>query len=70
MNCPKCRKEMERGCLNTGGYRLLWSRDRNRMSNWPVEGDVVLLSPACAAFDKFKNFMVRGKFFKKLVMEL
>ena len=33
-------------------------------------GDVVLLSPACAAFDKFKNFMVRGKFFKKLVMEL
>ena len=35
-----------------------------------VEGDVVLLSPACAAFDKFKNFMVRGKFFKKLVMEL
>ena len=34
------------------------------------EGDVVLLSPACAAFDKFKNFMIRGQFFKKLVMEL
>lgn len=34
------------------------------------EGDVVLLSPACAAFDQFKNFMVRGKYFKKLVMEL
>ena len=34
------------------------------------DGDVVLLSPACAAFDKFKNFMVRGKFFKKLVQEL
>ena len=34
------------------------------------EGNVVLLSPACAAFDKFKNFMVRGKFFKKLVQEL
>jgi len=34
------------------------------------DGDVVLLSPACAAFDKFKNFMVRGQFFKKLVMEL
>ena len=33
-------------------------------------GDVVLLSPACAAFDKFKNFMVRGRFFKKLVQEL
>jgi len=35
-----------------------------------TEGDVVLLSPACAAFDKFKNFMVRGKYFKKLVQEL
>ena len=35
-----------------------------------AKGDVVLLSPACAAFDKFKNFMVRGRFFKKLVQEL
>ena len=34
------------------------------------EGDVVLMSPACAAFDQFKNFMERGAFFKKLVKEL
>ena len=33
-------------------------------------GDVVLMSPASAAFDQFKNFMVRGQFYKKLVMEL
>ena len=33
-------------------------------------GDVVLMSPACAAFDQFKNFMERGSFFKKLIMEL
>ena len=33
-------------------------------------GDVVLMSPASAAFDQFKNFMVRGRFFKKIVMEL
>ncbi len=33
-------------------------------------GDTVLLSPACAAFDKFKNFMERGKYFKQIVMEL
>ena len=31
------------------------------------EGDVVTLSPACAAFDQFKNFMVRGKTFKAIV---
>ncbi len=35
-----------------------------------VEGDVVLMSPASAAFDQFKNFMVRGEFYKKLVKEL
>ena len=33
-------------------------------------GDVVLMSPASAAFDQFKNFMVRGEFYKKLVKEL
>ena len=33
-------------------------------------GDVVLMSPASASFDEFKNFMVRGNFFKKIVMEL
>ena len=34
------------------------------------DGDVVLMSPASAAFDQFKNFMERGVFFKKLVKEL
>ena len=33
-------------------------------------GDVVVLSPACAAFDQFKNFMERGRVFKELVQAL
>jgi len=33
-------------------------------------GDIVLMSPASAAFDQFKNFMVRGEYFKKLIMEM
>ncbi len=33
-------------------------------------GDAVLLSPACASFDAFPNFMVRGEAFKRIVKEL
>lgn len=33
-------------------------------------GDVVILSPASASFDCFKNFEERGNFFKELVMQL
>lgn len=39
-------------------------------AEYAQNGDIVLLSPACAAFDKFKNFAERGKTFKKIVMEL
>ena len=33
-------------------------------------GEVVLLSPACASFDMFRDFEDRGRQFKKLVMDM
>ncbi|MBR4282487.1 MAG: hypothetical protein IKT35_02105 [Clostridia bacterium] len=33
-------------------------------------GDVVALSPACASFDAFPNFVARGNYFKELVNKL
>ncbi|MFA7673987.1 MAG: UDP-N-acetylmuramoyl-L-alanine--D-glutamate ligase [Clostridia bacterium] len=35
-----------------------------------VSGDVVILSPASASFDMFKNFEVKGNLYKKIVMSL
>ncbi len=34
------------------------------------KGDVVLMSPACAAFDQFKNFAVRGDHFREIINSL
>lgn len=34
------------------------------------EGDIVLLSPACAAFDRFDDFAHRGRYFKEIVRGL
>ena len=35
-----------------------------------VPGDIVTLSPACASFDSYPNFVARGNHFKQLVNEL
>ena len=42
----------------------------NKAKELAKEGDIVTLSPACASFDMFKNFAVRGNVFKKIVNEL
>ena len=34
------------------------------------EGDVVILSPASTSFDRFANFMERGRVFKDIVNAL
>jgi len=41
-----------------------------KASEAATQGDVVLLSPACASFDMFMDFEDRGRQFKQMVMEL
>ena len=39
-------------------------------ASYAKEGDIVILSPACSSFDRFKNFAERGNTFRKIVEEL
>jgi UDP-N-acetylmuramoylalanine--D-glutamate ligase len=42
----------------------------NKSFQLALPGEIVLLSPACASYDMFKNFEHRGQTFKELVCEL
>lgn len=42
----------------------------NKSLEAAAAGDVITLSPACAAFDMFKNFEEKGKKFKEIVMNI
>jgi UDP-N-acetylmuramoylalanine--D-glutamate ligase len=50
---------------------LIRSRDletaMREASEAAVAGEVVLLSPACASFDQFRDFEDRGEHFRSLV---
>jgi UDP-N-acetylmuramoylalanine--D-glutamate ligase len=72
-------------CLSADTTKLAanfpWLYDENQVAKTAVEaakiakeiaksGEVVLLSPACASFDLFKNYMNRGDLFREAVLKL
>ena len=72
---PKIRAATEQAADYTPGKPEIYAIDDfyeaiRKAASLAKAGDVVLLSPAGAAFDKFKNFMVRGREFKRTVVEL
>ena len=61
-------------CLTMGGYDSEICSDGlsavERACGLAQPGDVVIMSPASASFDRFKNFEERGNVFKNLVNAL
>ncbi|HVV25725.1 MAG TPA: UDP-N-acetylmuramoyl-L-alanine--D-glutamate ligase [Candidatus Saccharimonadales bacterium] len=59
---------VDSGLVMPGGHNINEIAAAARAAAQP--GDVVLLSPACASFDMFKNYKDRGEQFKKAVNSL
>ncbi len=68
---PKIKEVLE-NCGYTG--EITEAKDMetaiNLATKFAVAGDDIILSPAAASFDMFKNFMERGNIYKKIVNEL
>ncbi len=68
-------EKIEKAALDAGYAGPILKKDDFReavlaASGAASEGDVVILSPACTSFDRFKNFAERGNYFKEIVMGL
>ena len=64
--------KIEKAVKDAGGTMPIIRRDDFKeaviaASEAAQEGDVVILSPACTSFDRFKNFEERGNTFKEIV---
>ncbi|MFP5245396.1 MAG: UDP-N-acetylmuramoyl-L-alanine--D-glutamate ligase, partial [Thermoanaerobaculia bacterium] len=57
-----------------GAAEIVPAGDMQRAVAWAranaKEGETVLLSPACASFDQYRNFEHRGEHFEELVRGL
>ena len=65
---------IQEACDKAGYKDYVFCRDMNECvrtaHEMAVEGDSVLLSPACASWDMYDNFEQRGRHFKECVRGL
>ena len=66
---PEDTRSLSERCSPYGEYGSAEEAVRAAF-HFAVKGDVVLLSPACASFDLFKNYEDRGRQFKEAVRDL
>ena len=67
-DAPAVERELG-GLVPTEGCQTLAGAAR-RAADLSGPGDVVLLSPACASYDQFRNYEERGEAFRRLAAEL
>lgn len=67
-------EKIKQTCQNRGFNNIYIVKDMEEAVNVAAEiageGDCVLLSPACASWDMYKNFEERGRIFKEAVLSL
>lgn len=70
----ECAAEIEQAARQAGVTNILKAASFNEavlMAHGAAKsGDVVLLSPACASWDMFKNYEERGELFRQIVYDL
>jgi len=70
----ECAEDLARAVKNAGCGRVLMAKDFREAvllaHQEAGQGDIVLLSPACASWDMFKNYEERGELFKQVVHDL
>jgi len=74
-NAPALQSALEKSpVFRKSGVTVFWESDMHaavfRAASIAKDGDSVVLSPAAASFDRYKNFAARGEDFKEAVLSL